>query len=151
MLQEKSAGIILFSGAGPRRKYLLLHYGAGHWSFPKGHVEAGEDEREAALRELDEETGISEREILFVGGFLEKIEYFFKKGGETIHKRVLFYLAKTAKPTPAVKLSFEHTAAEWLSYRQAFQKISFNSDKSVLQKAREFLDKRKGGVQRKLV
>lgn len=152
MPTEQSAGILVFHGRGKNRKYLLLHYASGHWSFPKGHVEAGEDEREAALREMDEETGISESEISFVEGFGEKIEYFFKKNGETIHKRVLFFLAKASgKTLPEVKLSFEHAAFEWLSFREAMQKVTFNSDKGALQKAQDFLEKRKGMVQKRLL
>ncbi|MFZ5500518.1 MAG: NUDIX domain-containing protein, partial [Candidatus Micrarchaeota archaeon] len=56
MPDEKSCGIVLFSEDGGRL-YLLLHYTAGHWDFPKGHVEADESEAETALRELLEETG----------------------------------------------------------------------------------------------
>lgn len=154
MPQEKSAGIVLFHGRGKNRKFLLLHYSAGHWSLPKGHVEAGgEDELEASLRELNEETGISESEIALLEGFNEKIEYFFKKDGETVHKKVLFYLAKTAgspKTPPEVKLSFEHQGFEWLSFREAMQKLTYNTDKGVMQKAQDFLEKKKGVVQKKL-
>ena len=39
MISEKSAGAILFVKEKEPR-YLLLHYEAGHWDFPKGHVEA---------------------------------------------------------------------------------------------------------------
>ncbi|MEW6722749.1 MAG: NUDIX domain-containing protein, partial [Candidatus Micrarchaeota archaeon] len=52
-MDEKSCGIILFR-EGEKRLYLLLHYEEGHWDFPKGHVEAGESEHEAASREAVE-------------------------------------------------------------------------------------------------
>ena len=155
---EKSAGIVVFHISPKNRRYLLLHYAAGHWSFPKGHVESGEDEREASLRELNEETGLSENEISFQKGFEEKIEYSFKKGGgQIVQKKVLFFLAKATEPggkasktPPEVKLSFEHTGFEWLPFRDAMQRVTYNTDKGVLQKAQDFLEKKKGVVQEKL-
>lgn len=151
MPQEKSAGIVVFSGSGAKRKYLLLHYEAGHWSFPKGHLEAREDEREAALRELNEETGLSEAEIEFVEGFRESIEYFFKKEGATVHKQVVFLLAKTrGKAMPKTKLSFEHVGFAWLPFPEALAQVSFKTDRGVLQKAQDFLERKKSVVQKKL-
>ncbi len=154
MMQEKSAGIVIFHGRGKNRKFLLLHYAAGHWSLPKGHVESGEDELEASLRELNEETSLSESDISFLKGFNEKIEYSFKKGsGESISKKVLFFLAKTTgslKNPPEVKLSFEHMGFEWLAFRQAMQKLTYNTDKGVMQEAQDFLEKKKGVIQEKL-
>lgn len=151
MPQEKSAGIVVFAGAGARRKYLLLHYEAGHWSFPKGHVEPREDEREAALRELNEETGLSEAEIEFVEGFRESIEYFYKREGATMHKQVVFLLAKTrGRAAPKIKLSFEHTGFEWLAFPQALAQVTFKTDRGVLQKSQDFLERKKAVVQKKL-
>jgi 8-oxo-dGTP pyrophosphatase MutT (NUDIX family) len=49
---------------GGEREYLLIQHNAGHWSFPKGHPEAGEDDLVAARRELAEETGIEAVELL---------------------------------------------------------------------------------------
>ena len=45
----------------------------GHWGFVKGHVEDNETEKETALRELKEETGLSKVE--FIEGFKEKTHY----------------------------------------------------------------------------
>jgi len=66
MPPKRSAGVVLFRrGGGGVLEVLLVHPGgpfwakkdAGAWSIPKGEVDAGEDERACALRELAEETG----------------------------------------------------------------------------------------------
>jgi len=117
--------------------YLLLHYEAGHWDFVKGNVEPNESERDTVMRELGEETGIVDAQ--FIEGFREKIEYFYRRQGATIHKEVVFFLIETH--TKKVELSYEHVAHDWLDYQRAMEKLTFKNAKDVLQKAHEFLKK----------
>ncbi len=130
MPKEKSCGVVLFSRfAGIR--YLLLHYEEGHWDFPKGHVEEGETEEQAARRELQEETGITQAAL--VQGFREPIHYFYRRGGKTMSKEVVFFLMET--PEKDVKISSEHIGYEWLPYDAALQRTTFKNAKDVLRKA----------------
>ena len=138
MAQEKSCGAIVFIRRKEGIKYLLLHYGAGHWDFPKGKQEKNEKEEQAASREIKEETCIED--IDFVDNFRELIKYFFKKGEETVYKEVVFFLAESH--TEEVTLSSEHIGYAWLSYDHAYKKLTFNNAKELLQKANQFLDKR---------
>ena len=69
LIREKSAGAIIFRKEENRAYYLLLHYPAGHWDFPKGNIENGEKEIDTAKREIYEETGIQDVEFIF--GFRE--------------------------------------------------------------------------------
>lgn len=158
MPKEKSAGAVIFKKEGGKIYYLLLHYKKGHWDFPKGHIEKGEKEKEAALREIREETGI--QDINFIKGFKEKINYFFiekkdrnsyvsfpknllKKGRRdedylhAIFKEVVFYLAKTN--TKKIKISSEHLGFKWLSYKEAIKRLTFNNAKGILKKANDYL------------
>jgi len=66
MMEEKSAGFILFSDKFLNSRYsvLLLHYRSGHWDFPKGNIEINETEMQAATRELREETGITKFRLI---------------------------------------------------------------------------------------
>lgn len=135
MVAEKSAGIIVFRMENKEPEFLILHYGAGHWDFPKGHVEEGESEEQTALRETEEETGI--KEIIFVPGFRNSISYFFKRKKETVKKEVIFFLAETK--TKAVKLSFEHKDYKWLNYEDAMKQLNFDNAKEMLKRANDFL------------
>lgn len=135
MFREKSCGAVVYLKKDNTLNYLLLHYEAGHWDFVKGNVEPNESEKDTVLRELQEETGIVDAQ--FIEGFKERVEYFYRRQGATIHKEVIFYLMETH--TENVKLSFEHVGFVWLDYQNAIEKLNFSNAKKVLQKAQEFL------------
>lgn len=137
MPKEKSCGAIVFKRAKDGIKYLLLHYEAGHWDLPKGHQEKNEKEEQTALREIKEETGIED--IQLVENFRETISYYYKRGQETIFKEVIFFLAQSA--TDEVTISKEHIGYAWLNYEHALKKLTFNNAKELLKKADEFLKK----------
>ena len=92
MIEETSAGIVLFRTEGSRKVFLLLHYPSGHWDFVKGKMEKGESTRQTAIREAKEETGIVD--IEFVKDFEEWIKYKFQYQGKTVYKKVVFFLAE---------------------------------------------------------
>lgn len=134
MFREKSCGAVVFV-KNVEVNYLLLHYEAGHWDFVKGNIEPNESERDTVIRELKEETGIADAQ--FIDGFREKIEYFYRRQGATIHKEVVFFLIEAH--TEKVQLSYEHVGYDWLYYQGAMEKLTFKNAKDVLQKAHEFL------------
>jgi 8-oxo-dGTP pyrophosphatase MutT (NUDIX family) len=134
MAREISAGVILFRQA-PERYYLLLHYESGHWDFPKGHIEPGEDAQQTARRELKEETGISE--LCFVDGYKQSLRYFFRQKGIGIFKLVIYFLAETDQSE--VSLSDEHIGFDWLPYDLAMSRLTFKNSQDLLAKAHEHL------------
>jgi ADP-ribose pyrophosphatase YjhB (NUDIX family) len=60
------------------------------WSLPKGHIEAGETAEQAALREVQEETGIAGEIVAELG----TIDFWFVAEGNRIHKTVRHYLMR---------------------------------------------------------
>lgn len=135
---ERSAGVILFRdepAATGGRVFLLLDYGR-HWDYPKGHVEKGEDDLAAALRELKEETGIDD--VQMVEGFKEPIVYFFRHGKKgLVRKTVVFFLARTTKVD--VQISDEHVGYVWLDEQEARKRITYPTAKKVFAVATRFL------------
>ncbi|MCL6089268.1 MAG: NUDIX domain-containing protein [Candidatus Marsarchaeota archaeon] len=136
-MQEHSCGFVLFRQLEDKRYYLLMHYKAGHWDFPKGHVEEGEKEEETAMRELAEETGITRVAVL--PGFRYEYEYEFgrasRHGG--LSKLVTFMLARTDEQE--VRVSREHRGARWVPYSRAVKMVTFENAKRMLSAAEEFL------------
>ncbi len=139
MIQEKSCGAVIYLNKDEQTKYLLLNYAAGHWDFVKGNVEPGENEKETVLRELQEETGITDAK--FIEGFKETIAYFYRRQGLTVHKEVVFFVMESH--TEKVEISFEHIGYIWLDYKRSMEKLNFKNAKDVLQKAHDFLLKQK--------
>ncbi|MBI2134622.1 NUDIX domain-containing protein [Candidatus Woesearchaeota archaeon] len=138
MKKERSAGAVVFR-KDKETRYLLLHYEAGHWDFPKGHIEEKETDIDTIRREVEEETGIKDIEI--ISNFREKIQYYYKLQGELMQKEVVFCIAKTK--TEQVRISFEHIGYIWLPFDEAFEKLTYKNAKEMLQKADEFLKKHK--------
>ena len=137
MIEERSAGIVLFRESDDEILFLLLHYPTGHWDFVKGKIEKDESPQITAIRETKEETGIMDVE--FIDGFQEKIEYNFQYNGELIHKQVVFFLGKTK--TMKVNVSIEHLDFLWLNYENAMRKITYQNAKNVLSQAHKLLVK----------
>lgn len=130
---EKSAGAVVFYPSSPA-KYLLLF--SSFWEFPKGRLDPGETEIEAARREVREETGL---EVDFVEGFRD-ISTYFKRSHETgalVKKTVVYYLARAR--TRKAKISWEHSEARWLTFDMALEQLTYGNSRQVLYKADSFL------------
>ena len=137
MIEETSAGMILFRKEDSKILFLLLHYPSGHWDFIKGKMEKGESTHETAIREAKEETGIID--ITFLENFEEWIKYEFQYQGELVQKKVVFFLAETK--TNEVKISHEHLDYSWMDYNSAMEKTTFDNAKTVLTRAQMLLTK----------
>ena len=130
MTLERSAGVLLFREAPEQpRRFLLLDYG-NHWDYPKGHVEPGEDDPTAARREVAEETGITQVEL--IDGFSREMTYVFRgRRGNLIKKTVIFFLGRT--DASEVALSHEHVGYAWLTAEEALARLTYPNAKSMLQ------------------
>ena len=137
MVRELSAGAVIFRKEEGENLFLLLHYGSGHWDFVKGHIEEGETETQTVKRETQEETGITD--LNMVNDFNQRIRYFFKRGKQTVYKEVIFHLAETSEKK--VNLSHEHIGHIWLPYEDAINQLTFENAKNVLRKAQAVLSK----------
>ena len=144
MIEEVSAGAVIYHYDPTMRStsYLVLHYPAGHWDFPKGAIENKETEEQTATREIFEETGLHVTN--FVSGFRKEIEYHYRRQSLLAHKRVIFFLAESKETI--VRISFEHSGYEWLSFEQALRRLTFENAKSVLRDANALLSAQSNGT-----
>ena len=133
MEHEKSCGAIVFRKYHGNTELLLIkHAVGGHWSFPKGHVEAGENEQQTALREVREETGLT---IRLLDGFRESVEYFPKPG---VKKQVVYFLGE-ALGDKLVRQEEEISELKWASIAEADGLVTFANDKRLIRLAKKRL------------
>ena len=145
-LREISAGIIVYRRTEEGVKFLLLYHGHSYWNFAKGKIESEEKSLEAALRETEEETGISARDLRLDQTFQAHERFVFRRGTNQIYKTVIFYLAE-ARTEKIVISTREHSGYGWFSMSEAKRIIGkYRDSQRVLKQAYDFLHPRKPHV-----
>lgn len=133
MNYEKSCGAIVFRKYHGNTEILLVrHLKAGHWSFPKGHMEAGETEEETARREIKEETGL---DVLLDTGFRETVTYSPKRNT----KKTVVYFVGMATSHELIPQKEEISQLRWLEIDQANAALTYDNDKAIVSKAKAFI------------
>ena len=130
-----SAGIVTYIIKDKTILYLLLHYTAGHWEFPKGTMESGETKEDTAIRELEEETGLT---AIIDEDFEESISYPFMTYDKEIVQKTVYFFTGTATSN-GVKLSHEHSDYKWLPYKEALMQLTYANGKTLLKKAHKHI------------
>lgn len=114
----KAAGGLVVNQEG---KFLFI-YRNGKWDLPKGRKEKGETVEVAAMREIEEETGVNSLQI---DRFLDKTYHIFKRNGSYKLKITHWFLMHTdfkGKTNPETKEGIEQ--AVWLTADEAREKLS---------------------------
>ncbi|CAL1527968.1 unnamed protein product [Lymnaea stagnalis] len=132
-----AAGFLIFRRLQNNFEYLLLRtsYGIHHWTPPKGHVDPGETEFETALRETEEEAGISKEQLKIFKEFERVLHYSVK--GEP--KRVVYWLSELCNPKDPVRLSNEHQEYKWSRLDEACELVQYPDMISLLKEANGYI------------
>lgn len=133
--KEISSGALIFKVDNNDLLFLIEKMNLGHFSFPKGHIENNETLEETALREIKEETNL---DVNLIKGFKEKISYYPYK---YIYKDVYFYLAKLTNFNQEINDFHDNEViySKFVSYIEAVNLLTYESDKNILKKAYKFI------------
>lgn len=132
MKYDKSCGAIIYRTDNLKLYYLVLQHFEGHWSFSKGHVEKSETEVETTQREILEETGLEvsiDKNFRLVNIYSPAIN---------IMKEVIYFIAESSKSIIQLQTD-ELKSMKWCLFNEAYQLITFDSDKEILNKANEYI------------
>lgn len=129
--REFSAGSVVFRREQEGFLWLIVKpKGSEKWRFPKGKIEKGENSAQTALREVKEEGGVEARIL----NKIDNIKYFFVQEGQKIFKTVIFYLMEYIQEAQG-GLCWETEEIAWLPFEEAKEKLAFNNEKKILEKA----------------
>lgn len=134
--EETSAGGVVFRVEDGKIVFLLIRDSYQNWGFPKGHLEQGELPEAAALREVGEETGVSE---LTIRGSIDAIDWYFRFRGQLVHKYCHFFLMETTETSTSPQRAEGITACRWTRFEEAEALISYSNARDVLRRAQELV------------
>lgn len=133
---EFSAGGVVYKKEGQEFYFVLILNHEGIWTFPKGHIKKNEKPEDAAIREVSEETGVTD---LKIDTLIEKIDYFFVFNDQKIHKYVDYYLMQTSHNTKLVPQLEEVGDARWIKDTELLDSVTYKEDISVIKRALSLL------------
>jgi len=136
MRHLNSAGIVVYYKNNSDITYLLLQYLHGHWDFVKGKLEPGENRHDAAVRELQEETGITA--ITLDTNFSKSLSYIYTERDGIVTKKTVYFFIGRVTDTH-ITLSSEHIDYTWLPLEDALNQLTFKNARDVLKAAHEFI------------
>lgn len=134
---EKSCGAIVFTREYGEIRYVIIRGIEGFYGFPKGHMENGETERETALREIKEETGLN---VALFDDFRTTDEHpLIREGRPDVTKQIVYFLAQFEGQALKAQDS-EIAEIRLMSYAEAMEAFQFESSKRLLREAQNYLD-----------
>jgi 8-oxo-dGTP pyrophosphatase MutT (NUDIX family) len=124
------------SGREPRAALIARHDRRGRlvWSLPKGHVEQGETPEQAAVREVEEETGIRGRVLAPLG----TIDFWFVAEQRRVHKTVHHYLLE-ARAGELSDADIEVVEVAWVPLQEVAGTLAYADERRLLERVDELL------------
>ena len=142
-VSDESFGVVPVIKKDDEWRVLLVHQisyrgkNDRFWTFPKGHSDAGEAPLKTASRELAEETGITDVQLVEEAAFT--IAYSFTHAGKRIQKSVTYYLGICSNTKTQISIPEEIAELGWFTFEAAIEKLSHKNTQNVLRNAEYYL------------
>lgn len=134
---ETSSGGVVYRWVDGAPHFLLIRDPYANWGLPKGHIEGGESPEEAALREVEEETGLRTLQVV---AQLPTIDWYFRDHGTLIHKFCHFFLIESPDGDAIPQQDEGITACIWRPIADALNNVTYANAREVLRIAGQHVD-----------
>ncbi|MDR7534647.1 MAG: NUDIX hydrolase [Armatimonadota bacterium] len=137
--RARSAGGVVFRRTSRGAELLLLRHASGKWMLPKGTIERGETPEAVALREVREETGLSNVQVRTDLG-QERYSFYWRTENAFYDKTVRYYLLEFLGGEDVQPQRDEgFVAAEWVTVDEALRRIKYKETREIVRRARSAL------------
>lgn len=125
VVREPTAGGVIYRrsvDASSKVEILLIQDSKDRWTIPKGHIEAGESPRQAAEREIREETGLQKMKVL---DWLGKINFRYRRGNSLVLMTTEIFLVEAQGNSNVVNPEKWMNSLAWMPANEALDKIEY--------------------------
>lgn len=123
IVREPTAGGIIFRHGKKGVEILLIQDAKDRWTIPKGHIEEGETAQQAARREIAEEAGLNEVDII---GWLDKIHFRYRRVDKLVLMTTQIYLVRAKGDTDAIRKEDWMNGIKWFPFNEALDAIEYD-------------------------
>jgi len=122
IVREPTAGGIVFRHGEKGVEILLIQDAKDRWTIPKGHIEEGETAQQTARREIGEEAGLNQVDIL---GWLGKIHFRYRRIDKLVLMTTQIYLVRAKGDTNDIKKEEWMNGIKWFTFQDALDAIEY--------------------------
>lgn len=123
VVREPTAGGVVFRrGDKQNVEILLIQDAKNRWTIPKGHIEEGESAKDAAKREIQEETGLQEMEVM---NFLGKIHFRYRRQQSLVLMTTEIFLVRATGNSDTLQPEEWMSGIKWFPVKEALDKIEY--------------------------
>lgn len=122
IVREPTAGGIVFRHGEKGVEILLIQDAKDRWTIPKGHIEEGETAQQTARREIGEEAGLKQVDIL---GWLGKIHFRYRRVDKLVLMTTQIYLVRAKGDTNAIQKEEWMNGIKWFTFHDALDAIEY--------------------------
>ena len=120
--EPTSGGVIFRRDKDGGVEILLIQDGKDRWTIPKGHIEEGETAEETTVREIGEEAGLEDIEVL---GWLGKINFRYRRVDRLVLMTTQIYLVRAKGDTDAIQKEEWMNGIKWFKFNDALEAIEY--------------------------
>lgn len=131
VVREPTSGGIIFRLTADKKdiEVLLIQDSKGRWTIPKGHIEPGETAKMTARREIEEETGLRNFNVLT---WLGKIHFKYRRADKLVLMTTQIYLVQALDAREMLAGEKWMRGIQWFPFAEALDLIEYEDIEKLM-------------------